>query len=159
MVGVVTWGVESVVRMTQRTQPDPGGGPPNRLFVPTAVRSQVLQWRHSSRLSCHPGATRTVDEADTREFVAACDICSRSKASHHPPAALLRPLPTPGRPWSDIALDFVTGLPTSKGNNTIMTVIDRFFKMVHFIALPKLLSAAETVDLLVTHVVRLHGIP
>ena len=40
-----------------------------------------------------------------------------------------------------------------------MTVVDRFSKMVHFIALPKLPSAAEMVDLLVTHAVRLHGIP
>ena len=40
-----------------------------------------------------------------------------------------------------------------------MTVVDRFSKMVHFIALPKLPSVAETADLLVTHVVRLHGPP
>ena len=53
-----------------------------------------------------------------------------------------------------IALDFVTGLPTSQGKNTIMTMVDRFSKMVHFAALP-----AETADLLVSHVVRLHGIP
>ena len=98
-------------------------------------------------------------EADTREFVAACDVCSRSKASHRPPAGLLHPLPIPGRLWSDIALDFVTGLPTSKGDNTILTVFDRFSNMVHFVALLKLLSTAEMADLLVTHVVRLHGIP
>ena len=170
VVGVVTWGVESVVRMAQRAQPDPGVGPRNRLFVPCTVHSQVLQWGHSSQLSCHPGATCMAEfihqnfwwptlEADAQEFVAACDVCSRSKASHHPPAGLLRPLPIPGRPWSDIALDFVTGLPTSRGNNTIMTVVDRFSKMVHFVALPKLPSVAETADLLVIHVVRLHGIP
>ena len=86
VVGVVTWWVESAVRMAQCTQPDPGGGPPNRLFIPKAVRSQGLQWGHSSRLSCHPGATRTAEficqrfwwptlEADTQEFLAACDIC------------------------------------------------------------------------------------
>ena len=170
VVGVVTWGVELVVRMAQRTQHDPGGGPRNHLFVPPSVRGQVLQWGHSSRLACRPGATRTAEfvrrrfwwptlDADTREIVAACDVCSRSKASHRPPAGLLRPLPIPGRPWSDVALDFATGLPTSWGNNTIMTVVDRFSKMVHFVTLPKLPSAAETVDLLVNHVVRLHGIP
>ena len=86
--------------------------------------------------------------------MAACEICARSKASHRPPAGLLRLLPTPGRPWSDIALDFVTGLPnTPKGNTTILTVVDRFSKMVHFVALPKLPSVAETA------VVPLHGIP
>ena len=37
VVGVVTWGIESAVRMSQRTQPDPGGVPRNCLFVPTAV--------------------------------------------------------------------------------------------------------------------------
>ena len=37
--------------------------------------------------------------------------------------------------------------------------VDRFSKMVHFIALPKLPSSAETADLLTTHVIRLHGIP
>ena len=91
--------------------------------------------------------------------MAACDVCSRSKASHRPPAGLLRPLPIPGRPWSHIALDFVTGLPMSQGNTTILTMVDRFSKMVHFAALPELPSAAETADLLVSHVVRLHGIP
>ena len=131
---------------------------------------KVLQWGHSSRLACYPGATRMAEfirhrfwwptlDSDTREFVAASDICSCIKASHRPPAGLLWPLPIPGRPWSDIALDFVTGLPTFRGNNTIMTVVDRFSKMVHFVALPKLPSTAEMADLLVSHVVRLHGIP
>ena len=108
VVGVVTWGIESAVRMAQRAQPDPGGGPRNCLFVPVAVRSKVLQWGHASRLTCHPGATCTADfirrrfwwstlEADMWESVAACDVCSCSKASHHPPAGLLHSLPIPGR--------------------------------------------------------------
>ena len=91
--------------------------------------------------------------------MAACDVCSRSKTSHRPPAGLLRPLHIPSRLWSHIALDFVTGLPTSQGNTTILTMVDRFSKMVHFAALPKLPSAAEMANLLVSHVVRLHGIP
>ena len=53
----------------------------------------------------------------------------------------------------------MSGLPDSKGNNTILTVVDRFSKMVHFVALPKLPSAAETADPLISQVVRLHGIP
>lgn len=40
-----------------------------------------------------------------------------------------------------------------------MTVVDRFSKSVHFVPLPKLLSAVETGRLLVQHVFRLHGIP
>lgn len=54
-------------------------------------------------------------EEEVSEYLAACPTCSRNKASHRPPAGLLRPLPVPHRPWSNIALDFVTGLPPSEG--------------------------------------------
>lgn len=27
----------------------------NWLYVPDSLRSEVLEWRHSSRLNCHPG--------------------------------------------------------------------------------------------------------
>lgn len=53
---------------------------------------------------------------------------------------------------------FITGLPISQGNNTILTIVDRFSKAMHFVALPKLPTARETADLLVQHVFRLHGI-
>ena len=98
-------------------------------------------------------------DADIREYVAACTVCARSKTQHQSPAGLLRPLPIPSRPWSHIALDFVTGLPDSQGNSVILTVVDRFSKAAHFIALPKLPSAMETVNLLTEHVIKLHGIP
>ena len=128
-IATLTWEVGSAVLLAQGQQPDPGSGPPNRLFVPDAVRSRVLLWGHSSKLTCHPGITRTLDfirrrfwwpsmDADVRAFVAACATCARNKTSTRPRSGLLRPLPIPNRPWSHIALDFVTGLPTSGGNTT-----------------------------------------
>ncbi len=68
-------------------------------------------------------------------------------------------LPVLSHPWSHIALDFVTGLPPSQGNTVILTIVNRFSKAVHFVALYKLPSANETADLLVLNVVRLRGIP
>ncbi|XP_078800175.1 uncharacterized protein LOC144990526 [Oryzias latipes] len=65
---------------------------------------------------------------DTREFVSACTVCAQNKTTNHPPAGLLHPLPVPSRPWSHIALDFVTGLLSSAGRTVIMTVVDRFSK-------------------------------
>lgn len=170
VVAAVSWEIESVVRKAQETQPDPGNGPSNCLFVPDSARSQVLQWGHSSPLACHPGINRTLSllkrhfwwptmDADTRAFVSACSVCAQNKSSHRPPAGLLCPLPVPSRPWSHIALDFVTGLPLSQGNSVILTIVDRFSKAVHFVALPKLPTAQETADLLMLHVFRLHGIP
>lgn len=65
-----------------------------------------------------------------------------------PAAGLLQPLPTPGRPWSHIAVNFITELPPSAGNTVILTIIDLFSRAVHFVALPKLPTALETTRLL-----------
>ena len=96
---------------------------------------------------------------DIASFVAACSVCAQAKVPHRSPQGLLQPLPIPHRPWSHIALDYVTGLPPSHHHTTILTIVDRFSKAVHFIPLTKLPSASETAQLLITHVIRLHGIP
>lgn len=56
IIGAVTWQVEERVPEAQRSAVDPGGTPPNTLYVPEPARSEVLQWGHSSRLVCHPHA-------------------------------------------------------------------------------------------------------
>ena len=150
----------------QQGLPTPEGCPPGRIFVPPAVRTAVLQWGHESRVACHPWFLRTLSllrqrfwwssmAADTKGFVAACLICAHGKSSHRAPAGL----PVPHRPWSHIAVDFVTGLPPSDGNTVVLTIVDRFSKAVHFVPLSKLPSALETANLLVLHVFWLHGIP
>ncbi|CAJ1078658.1 Pol polyprotein [Xyrichtys novacula] len=170
IVASLTWEVEAQVLRALEQQPDPGGGPPNRLFVPEAVRPQVLLWGHTSKFACHPGSACTLEvlrqrfwwptmEADTREFTLACSVCARNKTSNQPSSGFLRPLPIPRRPWSHIAVDFVTGLPPSQGNTAILTIVDRFSKSAHFLPLPKLPTAIKTADLLVSQVFRIHGIP
>ncbi len=96
---------------------------------------------------------------DAREFILACLVCAVGKSSNRPPVGILRLLPIPSRPWSLIAMDFVTGLPPSSGNTMVLTMIDRFSMAVHFIPLPKLPSARETVVTVFDHVFRIHGLP
>lgn len=91
--------------------------------------------------------------------MASCPVCAQTKSSNAPPAGLLRPLPIPSRPWSHIAVDFVTGLPSSAGNTVILTVVDRFSKAARFIPLPKLPSARETAQIVVDHIFKIHGLP
>uniref|UniRef100_A0A3P9HZ32 Integrase catalytic domain-containing protein n=1 Tax=Oryzias latipes TaxID=8090 RepID=A0A3P9HZ32_ORYLA len=98
-------------------------------------------------------------EGDVREYVAACTTCARSKTSNSPPAGHLNPLSTPSRPWSHIAVDFITGLPPSQGHTVIFTIIDRFSKAARFIPLAQLPTATETAEILVDQVFRHHGIP
>ena len=170
LVAALSWPVEEKVLAALRDQPSPSCCPPTLLFVPPGLRSDVLQWLHSSRLACHPGVQRTkalVQQRfwwatlaeDIREFVAACPVCNQQKTARQAPAGLLQPLPVPRRPWSHISLDFVTGLPPSRGHTVILTVVDRFSKMAHFIPLTKLPSAKETANLVLHHVFRLHGLP
>ena len=155
IIAVDSWDIESQIQEALKEDLDPGTGPQHRRYVPGSVCPQVMQWGHSSRLACHPGGGRTLGllrcsfwwptiERDVRKFVAGCAICARGKA--------------PTCPWSHIALDFVTGLPESQGYTTILTIVDRFPKAVHFVPLTKLPSAMETAELLVEHVLRLHGI-
>uniref|UniRef100_A0A3P9JFM0 Gypsy retrotransposon integrase-like protein 1 n=1 Tax=Oryzias latipes TaxID=8090 RepID=A0A3P9JFM0_ORYLA len=170
VIGNLTWDIEARVQQAQDEEPDHPPPPDNTLYVPSSLRSDVLVWGHTSRVSCHGGVHRTLNllrrrffwptmVQDVRRFVAACAVCARSKSSNSPPAGLLHPLPVAERPWSHLALDFVTGLPPSQGNTVILTIVDRFSKAAQFIPLPKLPTAAEMAEVLVHQVFRHHGIP
>lgn len=170
VVGAVTWQIENEVKQANGETPPPSGCPATRLFVPVELRPQVIHWAHTSLLSCHPGVRRTMFvisrrfwwpamEPEVREYVEACSVCARNKTSSTSRMGLLQPLPIPSRPWSDISIDFVTGLPVSQGNTTVLTVVDRFSKMARFIALPKLPSAKKTAEVMMNNVFKIHGFP
>ncbi|KAF7203712.1 putative LOC107387426-like protein [Nothobranchius furzeri] len=170
IVGAITCDITAKVLETQQTEPDPGTGLPNRTCVPSFVRSSLIKWTHASKFSIHPGVGRTLAlirrtfwwpalYKDVKEYISACQVCARGKANIQPPHGLLCPLLVPSRPWSHIALDFVTGLPFSKGFNSILTLVNRFSKSCHLVPLQHLPTSAETANLLIKHVFRLHGIP
>ena len=56
-------------------------------------------------------------------------------------------------------MDFITDLPFSEGHDSILVVMDRFTKMVHFIPCSKAISDLKTTNLILANVVRLHGLP
>lgn len=95
-MGSVTWEIENKVKEANQGNSTHKGDPPNQLFVPPELRS-------------------------------------------------------------DISLDYVTGLRPSKGNTTILTVVDRFSKRVHSIS--KLPSAKNVAGVVLHHVFHLYDPP
>lgn len=56
-------------------------------------------------------------------------------------------------------MDFILGLPVSKGLSVIFIVINRLSKYGHFMALQSDFNSHTVVDSFVAHMVKLHAIP
>lgn len=69
---------------------------------------------------------------DIRTHVKECDTCQRNKTENIAPARLLQSLLIPNKGWSDISMNFIDGLPMSRGKYVIFVVVDRFTKYAHF---------------------------
>lgn len=65
----------------------------------------------------------------------------------------------PLKRWVDLSMDFVTGLPLSNGFDAVLVVVDRLTKMRHFIPINTTASARDVAEMIVKHVVKLHGLP
>ena len=64
------------------------------------------------------------------------------------------------KPWTDISMDFIVGLPNNqRGHNSIFVVVNRFSKMAYFILCKKTDDISKVVELFFKEVVRLHVLP
>jgi transposase InsO family protein len=93
------------------------------------------------------------------QYVRICAECKKSRTSRHPSFAVLRPLPVPEKPWEDISMDYVTGLPECEGNDPFWVVVDRLSKMRHLVPCRTTIDARGLAEMFLKEVVRLHGLP
>jgi len=68
-----------------------------------------------------------------KQYVEGCSACQWNKNCTEQPARKLMPNFIPEKPWTHISADFITKLPLAQGYDSILVVVDRLTKMVHFI--------------------------
>ena len=166
----ITWDLDADITQARRQDPTPPSCPRNREYVPLALRDRVIAEAHTSVAAGHPGARRTTHliqqrywwsglASDVEAVVRSCSLCATTKTPRHLPAGKLQPLPVPQRPWSHLAVDFVTDLPASGGHTVILVVVDRFSKHCKFIPFTRLPTALQVAEAMFHHVFRNYGLP
>jgi hypothetical protein len=147
--------------------------PTGLLYIPKddTIRTTLVREVHDAPTGGHLGREKTFARLtaavywqgvyhDVRDYVRSCVSCAQNKASQRTASDFLHPLPIPARRWETIGMDFVGPLPkTPAGHDFLLTVVDKFSKMVHLIACHQQVTAFEVAQLVYDHVVRLHGFP
>lgn len=65
----------------------------------------------------------------------------------------------PARPWEDLSLDFIVGLPSFQGHSVILVVVDRFSNGIHLGLLPPHYTASSVTKTFMDISDRIHGMP
>ena len=145
----------------------------SRIWIPNVqeLKREILQDAHSSRYSIHPGSTKMYRDLkeyywwpnmkkEIASWVNTCLTCQRVKAEHQRPSGLLQPLEIPEWKWEQITMDFVVGLPLTKGKyDAIWVIVDRLTKSAHFIPINERYSLEKLANLYIKEIVSRHGIP
>ena len=149
----------------------------NLLWIPEDIWVDVIKTVHDQQAVGHPGVARTLEmiqrnyywpkmKGTIQQYTRNCHVCKRAKAARDTYHGLLQPLPVPERPWVDVTMDFVVGLPKCHAYgqvyDAILMVIDWLSKERHYIPCSEEnegTSAAATADLFVCDVWLKHGLP
>ena len=88
-----------------------------------------------------------------------CNVCQRNKNRTEQLAGKLIPNSILEKPQMHISANFITKLPLTQEYNSILVVVDRLMKMVHFIPTIENTLAEGLAWLFIDNVWKLHGLP
>jgi len=134
------------------------------------LRAEIIILHHDTPIREHRGQWKTVElithnfwwpgiTKKMKRYVEGCDACQRNKNCMEQPAGKLMPDSIPEKSWTHISADFITKLPLAQRYDSILVVVDRLTKMVHFISTTEKMSAEGLARLFRDNVWKLHGLP
>jgi len=143
-----------------------------KVYVPKdeKLRAEIIRLHHDTLIGGHGGQWKMVElvtrnfwwpgiTKEVKRYVEGCDACQCNKNCTEQPAGKLMPNSIPEKPWTHILADFITKLPLAQGYDSILVVVDRLTKMVHFIPTTEKISAKGLARLFRDNVWKLHGLP
>lgn len=141
----------------------------NRVCVPPALRSTLLDEVHGSTFCGHFGVARTEARLrkhwywrglykDVKRKVSRCLQCQKSKAAPAHTRGILDPLPVPHGNWHTISMDFVK-CPDVGSYNQALIVVDSGSKFIAALPCHTTITAEEVAKLLWSQLFWIFGIP
>ena len=143
-----------------------------KVYIPkdNILRAEIIRLHHNTPVGRHGGQWKIVElvtqnfwwpgvTKEVKQYVKGCNSCQRNKNCTEQPAGKLMPNPIPKKPQMYISVDFIIKLPIAQGYDSILVVVDRLMKMVHFIPTTEKTSAERLARLFRDNVQKLHGLP
>ena len=101
---------------------------------------------------------------NVKAYVKGCNICLASKVVWHKLYRNLQALPISTYRWKDLSMDFMTGLPVltdwkSKSYDSILVIIDRFTKIMHYKPVKITIDATDLAEVIIDVMVRHYDLP
>ncbi|GJW24682.1 putative reverse transcriptase domain-containing protein, partial [Tanacetum coccineum] len=169
------YGTEDLCGMIKNLEPRADGTLclKNRSWIPCFgdLRALIMHESHKSKYSIHPGSDKMYQDlkklywwpnmkAEIATYVSKCMTCAKVKAEYQKPSGLLVQPIIPIWKWENITMDFVTKLPkTTFGQDTILVIVDRLTKSVHFLPMKETYSMEKLMRQYLKEVVSRHEVP
>jgi len=143
-----------------------------KVYVPkdNKLRAEIIRLHYDMPVGGHGGQWKTVElvtrnfwwpgvTKEVKRYVEGCDAYQQNKNCTEQPAGKLMPNSILKKPWIHILADFIIKLPLAQKYDSILVVVNRLTKMVHFISTMEKTSAEGLAWLFKDNMWKLHRLP